>query len=190
VPFEDELVHGTVVSEYDPAWPEEFAKLAAELSALLGSLALAVEHTGSTSVSGLAAKDCIDVMVLVSSVSDDRLVPLFEGAGFRCRPEPWNRVEVTYGASYPKLVFAPPVGGRRSNVHVRERTAAARYTLLFRDFLRADARARDGWGAFKLRLAQSVTDIYDYGQIKAPATQVLMTAAERWAASTKWEAFR
>ena len=62
----------------------------------------------------------------------------------------------------------------------------ARYALLFRDYLRADEVARNGWGAFKQRLAVSVPDLMDYGQIKAPATEVLMAGAERWAAETGW----
>jgi GrpB-like predicted nucleotidyltransferase (UPF0157 family) len=62
----------------------------------------------------------------------------------------------------------------------------ARYALLFRDYLRADERARDGWGAFKQRLVVNVPDLMDYGQIKAPATEVLMAGAERWATATAW----
>lgn len=46
--------------------------------------------------------------------------------------------------------------------------------------------ARRG-GAFKKRLAVSVPDLLDYGQIKAPATQLLMAAAERWAADCGWK---
>lgn len=64
----------------------------------------------------------------------------------------------------------------------------ARFALLFRAYLRADEDARRAWGAFKQRLALSVPDLSDYGQIKAPATEVLMAAAERWAADTGWSA--
>lgn len=86
-------------------------------------------------------------------------------------------------------MFAPPPGARRCNVHVRENGGAnARYALLFRDYLRANATARDAWGAFKQRLALSVPQLPDYGQIKAPATDVLMEGAERWAADTGWGA--
>lgn len=42
-------------------------------------------------------------------------------------------------------------------------------------------------GAFKRRLAHSVPDLLDNGQIKAPATEILMIAAERWAAATGWQ---
>jgi GrpB-like predicted nucleotidyltransferase (UPF0157 family) len=60
--------------------------------------------------------------------------------------------------------------------------------LLFRDFLRADDGARRAWGEFKQRLAIRVPDLMDYGQIKAPATDIVMAAAERWAADAGWHA--
>jgi hypothetical protein len=41
-------------------------------------------------------------------------------------------------------------------------------------------------GAFKQRPAISVPDLTDYGQIKAPATDILMAAAERWASDAGW----
>lgn len=189
MPFADEIADGVVVHDYRPEWPAEFAKLAGQLRSLIGSFSLAIDHVGSTSIPGLAAKDCIDVQVLVAELGEPRLGTALEAAGFRRRPEPWNRVEVTYGREYDKLTFAPAQGARPCNVHVRERTPAARYTLLFRDFLRADEQARVGWGAFKQRLAQTVTDINNYGQIKAPATDVLMAAAQRWAEQTGWEPF-
>jgi len=187
VPFPDERRPVSVV-EYSPGWPLEFERLAAELRAALGETAIGIDHIGSTSVPGLPAKDCIDVQVRVATIGESRVAALLASIGFRCRPEPWNRSEVSGGRAYRKLVFAPPAGGRRSNVHIREHGGGnARYALLFRDFLRADDQARRAWGAFKQRLAVSVPDLMDYGQIKAPATDLLMTAAERWAAQTGWE---
>ncbi|MCX4851093.1 GrpB family protein [Streptomyces sp. NBC_00893] len=80
------------------------------------------------------------------------------------------------------------MGARRCNVHLRrERDPNCRYALLFRDYLRADEAARRQWGAFKRRLAHSVPDLLDNGQIKAPATEILMIAAEHWAAATGWQ---
>jgi hypothetical protein len=43
-----------------------------------------------------------------------------------------------------------------------------------------------GWGQFKQRLARTTPDLYNYGQIKQPATEVLMIAAEDWAQRTGW----
>ncbi|HTJ32232.1 MAG TPA: GrpB family protein, partial [Dactylosporangium sp.] len=142
---------------------------------------------GSTSVPDLPAKDCIDVQVQVEGLDDDAIVVAFDAIGFRLRPEPWNRTEVTDGRSWPKLVFAPPAGERAANVHVRSAgSAAARRNLLFRDFLCADAGARAAWGEFKRRLAQTASDVYEYGRIKQPPTEVLMIAAEDWARRTGW----
>jgi dephospho-CoA kinase len=187
VPFGDEVSDGVVVCDYTSAWPVEFDLIAAQLDDALGTHAIAIDHIGSTSVPGLAAKDCVDVQVRVRSLDDEPIAARMSAIGFRCRPEPWNKTETSFGRECGKLVFAPPVGARRSNVHVRVIGGPnIRYALLFRDYLRSDEGARNGWAAFKRRLAQSVPDLLDYGQIKAPATEVLMTGAARWAAETGW----
>ncbi|WP_215545300.1 GrpB family protein [Amycolatopsis sp. CA-230715] len=186
MPFPDELAPVEVVG-YRQDWPLEFERVAGMLTAALGDLPVAIDHVGSTSVRGLAAKDCIDVQVRVRSIDEARADALFSAIGFRCRPEPWNRVEVSGGIQCAKLVFAPPAGARRCNVHLRESGGPnARFALLFRDYLRAEESVRGAWGAFKQRLAASAPDLADYGQIKARATEVLMAGAERWAADTGW----
>jgi GrpB-like predicted nucleotidyltransferase (UPF0157 family) len=188
MPFPDESLQVSVV-EYRPGWAAECSALAAELRAALGDIALGIDHVGSTSVPGLPAKDCIDVQVRVAVLDEPVVVSRFATIGFRCRPEPWNRREISAGREYRKLVFAPPAGARSCNIHVRRNgDGNARYALLFRDFLRADDKARQAWGAFKRRLAISVPDLMDYGQIKAPATEILMAAAERWAVDAEWSA--
>lgn len=186
VPFLDERLPVAVI-DYRPSWPAEFRALAAELHAALGDAAIGIDHVGSTSVPGLPAKDCIDVQVRVATLDEPRIAAHFDAIGFRRRPEAWNRSEISAGQEHRKLVFAPPAGARSGNVHVRESGGAnARYALLFRDFLRADEGSRRAWGAFKQRLAISVPHLMDYGQIKAPATDILMAAAERWAVDVGW----
>jgi GrpB-like predicted nucleotidyltransferase (UPF0157 family) len=59
-----------VIEEYDPRWPHLFEELRAPVVAALGDLVVAVEHIGSTSVPGLAAKPIIDMDVVVPSVAD------------------------------------------------------------------------------------------------------------------------
>jgi GrpB-like predicted nucleotidyltransferase (UPF0157 family) len=181
VPFSDELERKLAVLDYRPEWPAEFDRIAVLLRSVLGPMVVRVDHVGSTSVPGLAAKDCIDVQVIVSALDEAELVEAFGTISFRCRPESWNRVDVYGGTSYAKLVFAPPVGGRSCNIHVRAAgTPNARRMVLFRDFLRANETARDAWGAFTTRLSENVSDLADYGQIKQPATIVLFEAAELW----------
>ncbi|TDD11119.1 GrpB family protein [Nonomuraea diastatica] len=187
MPFPDESA-AVAVADYQPLWTVDFEQLAGTLQGALGDQARAIDHVGSTAVPGLAAKDCVDIQVLVDAIDENRQTALLAAIGFRCRPEPWNRAEVSGGQECRKLVFAPPVGARRSNIHLREMGGPnVRFALLFRDYLRADEAARLAWGAFKKRLALSVSDLIGYGQIKAPATAVLMMAAERWAAETGWQ---
>ena len=175
------------VSAAREEWAAEAAGYVDLLAAALPT-ALAVDHIGSTSVPGLPAKDCLDLMVRVADLDEDAIVAALTVHGFRLRPEPWNHAEVTEGVTHPKLVFAGPVGSRAVNVHVRVAGGRnVRYALLFRDFLRADTAARDAWGAFKKSLAVSVEDLMDYGQIKATALPLLMRAAEDWAARTAWD---
>ena len=183
--FPDELAHNLALVAYERRWPGEFAVLAHRIQDALGPAAVRVEHVGSTSVPGLAAKDCVDVQVEVRAIHEEALTGCFGKIGFRVRPEPWNRVEVTPGGSCPKLVFAPPEGERASNIHVLEAACeAARRKLLFRDFLRAHDPARDAWSEFRQRLIAMAADIYQYGQAKAGPTEIMMIAAESCARQT------
>lgn len=56
------------VADYDPAWPAKAAAAIAELTATLPGLFTAIEHIGSTSVPGLAAKPVIDLMAAVAEL--------------------------------------------------------------------------------------------------------------------------
>src|SRR5829696_3942945 len=62
------------IYDYQTRWPVEFRELAAKLRSALGDLALRIDHIGSTSVPGLAAKDRIDVQVTVADF--DRFEPV------------------------------------------------------------------------------------------------------------------
>jgi GrpB-like predicted nucleotidyltransferase (UPF0157 family) len=55
------------IKAYDPQWPIRFEEFRIKLSELLGDLVSAIEHVGSTSVPGLAAKPIIDLDVLLAS---------------------------------------------------------------------------------------------------------------------------
>jgi len=75
-----------VVADYDPAWPERFRYEEARIRAALGAAALSVEHIGSTSVPGLAAKPILDVLLVVEDPGDEGFyVPAIEGAGYVLR---------------------------------------------------------------------------------------------------------
>lgn len=187
MPFPDEL-HPVVVVRYQDEWPDEFHRLGISLVDHLGDLALGADHVGSTAVPGLAAKNIIDVQVRCQDIDDPRLVAVMGSRGYRLRPEPWNRAEPAQGMTWPKLVFAAPVGARLVNIHLRASEAPTlRTALLFRDYLRMDDVARMAWGVFKQETAARVRDLGGYGAVKAPAWEILMIAAEAWAATREWK---
>ena len=58
-----------IVLPYDEAWKTEFEKIKVEIELAVGDLLLGIEHVGSTSVEGLAAKPCIDIDVIIKDYS-------------------------------------------------------------------------------------------------------------------------
>ena len=71
------------VTEYDPRWPEQFARLREVLLAALRDVdVLAVEHVGSTAVAGLRAKPVIDVDVVVARPSLAGALGALESLGY------------------------------------------------------------------------------------------------------------
>lgn len=83
------LKRGTVeIRPYDPDWADEFQKEKSALQASLGAKIIAIEHIGSTSVPGLAAKPIIDMVVAVDSfdILQDCIAPL-QALGYEYMPE-------------------------------------------------------------------------------------------------------
>ena len=73
------------------------------------------------------------------------------------------------------------------NVHVRAAGRPnQRYALLCRDFLRANPTAAEAYALFKQRLAAQGMEIGAYVDIKDPVFDLIMHAAESWAARTGW----
>jgi len=74
------------VVPYDRRWPDLFARIAAELERFVGDDAIRIDHVGSTSVPGLAAKPIIDVDVVASSEAEvPTLIDAIISAGYRWR---------------------------------------------------------------------------------------------------------
>ena len=75
-----------VLVEYDPKWALRFEREAHRIRAALGTRAMLLEHAGSTSVPGLAAKPIIDIVLAVpDSSNEDDYVPALEAEGYRLR---------------------------------------------------------------------------------------------------------
>jgi len=92
---EPTVVNGPIaLAEYNPEWPELFSREARRIREALGDRALRIEHVGSTSVPGLAAKPIIDILLVVAdSAEESSYVPALEAVGFvlRIREPEWHQ---------------------------------------------------------------------------------------------------
>jgi GrpB-like predicted nucleotidyltransferase (UPF0157 family) len=154
----------------DATWARQYAEVAARIREALGSFAVVVEHVGSTSVPGLAAKPFIDVLLLVADPSDEAAyVPGLEAAGFllHVREPDWHQHRF-FRAHDPEVqvhVFA--VG-----------SAEAQRMLLFRDRLRANPDDRKLYEETKRQLAaRSWARIQDYADAKSDVVEEIIARA-------------
>jgi GrpB-like predicted nucleotidyltransferase (UPF0157 family) len=169
------------IADYDPAWPARFAELGVQLRAALGDVALRIDHIGSTSVPGLAAKPVIDIQISVAG-----LEPVDP---FR---DPLVSLGYVYRANNPertKRYFREPHGEARTHVHVRRAGSfSEQFPLLFRDYLRVDPVAAAEYAAVKRRLAADFPhDGLAYTNAKAAFVWQLIHRADDWAQETGWE---
>ncbi|HET7276700.1 MAG TPA: GrpB family protein [Dermatophilaceae bacterium] len=158
------------LAEADQAWPQQFAQHAARISAVLGGHAAAVEHVGSTSVQGLAAKPIIDILLLVSDPSDeDAYVPQLEAAGYLLhgREPGWHQHRLLRGTEPPANVHVFAIG-----------SSEVERMLLFRDRLRAHPDERELYERAKRELAARRWGyVQDYADAKSQVVEEIIARA-------------
>ncbi|RBQ18205.1 hypothetical protein DP939_20115 [Spongiactinospora rosea] len=159
------------LDEYDPRWPELFAREAGRVRSVLGATALRVEHVGSTSVPGLCAKPIIDMLLVVPDSADESayVAPL-EAAGYRLwiREAEWLE---------HRLLKGPDTD---INMHVfSEGVGEIDRMLRFRDRLRADEGDRNKYADAKRELARRTwRHVQHYADAKTSVVQDIMERAD------------
>ena len=134
------------LAEYDPQWPVLFEREAARIRAALGDKIMLLEHVGSTSVPGLAAKPRIDILLIVPNSADEpSYVPHLEAAGYvlHIREPDWHEHRLFKG---PDTAV---------NLHVfSSGSSEIERMLLFRDWLRSHPSDRELYERTKRDLAR------------------------------------
>jgi GrpB-like predicted nucleotidyltransferase (UPF0157 family) len=134
------------VSRYDPSWPARYERESERVLAALSGLVLGIEHIGSTSVAGLAAKPTIDILVGTRSLEvGEQAMARMADLGYEYRGEmgiPGRRY-FRKGDRYPRDFNAHIViwGGQLWNDH-----------LAFRDYLRAHPERAQEYADLKRQL--------------------------------------
>jgi GrpB-like predicted nucleotidyltransferase (UPF0157 family) len=156
--------------EYDPGWPELFARESERIRAALGDTALLVEHVGSTSVPGLVAKPVMDMLLVVPNSAEERCyLPRLQAAGYalRIREPDW----------FEHRMFKGP--DTDVNLHVFTQGASEIDRMLrFRDRVRADEADRQLYARTKRELAQRVwRHVQHYADAKTAIVEEIVDRA-------------
>jgi GrpB-like predicted nucleotidyltransferase (UPF0157 family) len=161
------LTGPVVIADYDPAWPALFEREAGRLRDVLGAEILLLEHVGSTSVPGLAAKPVIDILLVVADPADEgRYLPPLEQAGYRLviREPGWHEHRALKG----------PDTDINLHVHGPASPEIERH-LRFRDHLRADDADRELYQRTKRELAaRPWTYIQQYADAKSAVVEKIL----------------
>ena len=175
-PLETGLIGGVEKREirivaYDTDWPKKFETHARIIADALGGSALRIEHIGSTSVPGLAAKPIIDILVVVPDSADESAyLPQLEAAGYvlRVREPDW----------YEHRMFRTP----EQDVHIHIYSVGCEEierVLTFRDRLRRNSDDRSHYEQAKRELAaKEWSDMNAYADAKTEVIKSIIAASQ------------
>jgi GrpB-like predicted nucleotidyltransferase (UPF0157 family) len=156
--------------DYDPQWPKLFEHEAERIRTALGDQARLIEHVGSTSIPGLAAKPKIDILLIVTNSADEpSYVPAIEAVGYvlHIREPDW----------YEHRLFKGP--DTDINLHVfSPGCPEIERMLLFRNWLRNHPEDRQLYERTKQELArQNWKYTQNYADAKAPVVEEILARA-------------
>lgn len=173
-----ELDGPVLLADYDPGWPALYEREAARIRGLLGDRVLLLEHVGSTSVPGLAAKPVIDILLVVADPAEEAsYVPALERAGYRVviREPGWHEHRALKGPDTDVNLHVHPPGSPEIERHLR-----------FRDRLRASEADRELYEQAKRELAgKRWTYVQQYSDAKTGVIEAIL-ARSQGAADGEW----
>ena len=141
------MAKSVIVENYHEDWANQFAELRTRLWPAVKDFALSIEHVGSTSVPGLAAKPVIDIDIIIPDMSFlDLAVQKLGALGYEHRGNMGiedREAFRTKSSLHAHHLYVCP-----------EHSIALRNHLCLRDALRADPKLRDEYGALKFDLAK------------------------------------
>ena len=159
-----------VVLPYDENWKQNFIDIKDELVMVLGTIAIAIEHVGSTSVEGLAAKPIIDIDVVVKSCDVGKAIAALENVGYIHEGNLGivGREAFSYeGKEHLQThhLYVCPEDSEELKRHIR-----------FRDYLRDNPDAIAEYSSVKLKAARLYpNDIDKYIEYKSPIIEKIYT---------------
>lgn len=138
------------ITPYNEAWAEAFQNEAKAIMAALPESGIQVEHIGSTSVEGLAAKPIIDIMIGISDFSTaDEYIPLVTSLGYEYISKYENQMP------FRRFFIKRNLDSKSHHIHMVEiATPFWERHLRFRDYLRSHPETRDAYAKLKMGLVE------------------------------------
>jgi GrpB-like predicted nucleotidyltransferase (UPF0157 family) len=164
------------IAEYNENWAQLFQAEQVLLANALGKDAVTIEHIGSTSVKGLAAKPIIDIMIgLVDFATADSVVPKIVALGYDYIAK-YNVI-----MPYRRFFIREAEQVRTHQIHMVEiHSEFWNRHLLFRDYLRANTDVMNEYAALKKQLAErNWKDVNEYADAKTEFIRNAEKEAER-----------
>lgn len=170
------------LADHDPRWPQLFEEERARLQTAIGEWATDIQHVGSTSIPGIAAKPIIDIAVHLRSLVDALycITPLME-LGYECLGDfgiP-GRIYFRKRTDQPLRGQSHEGIGRTHQIHMYELTNEQyEKQIVFRDYLRAHPDAAREYEALKRQLAERhARDVEAYALAKSDFVQIILRSA-------------
>ena len=139
---------------YNPDWENLFEQEKKLIKTVLGEdVALNIEHFGSTSIPGLAAKPTIDIMIEVSDLSVETKQFITQELGVISYGNMYNAEKenkMTFGKGYDENY----IYNQTYHIHIREKGNTLQEEIYFRDYLRQNPDVRDKYAELKYSLAE------------------------------------
>lgn len=160
------------IFDCDPSWPQKFKTHKEKIAGALGEKALRIEHIGSTSVPGLAAKPIIDILLVVANSGDEAsYLPQLKKVGYELR--------VREPDFYEHRMLRTPE--RDVQIHVFSLgSPEIEHYITFRDRLRSNESDRKRYEEIKRQLtAQSWSDMNAYVNAKTEVIEKILSEARR-----------
>ena len=167
-----------IIVDYDSQWPQRFEAERLRLQNALGDYALSIEHMGSTSVPGLAAKPVIDITVGVASLAlaDRYCLEPIQALGYEYVPQ--------FEDVMPRRRYfrrSDATGMRTHQIHLWEITDSEyERHIVFRDYLRAHPHEAQAYAEVKRRLAKLYDSVNDYADAKSEFIKPCEQRAFAW----------
>ena len=170
------LSRSIVIAAYDARWPELFERERQQLLEALGGFAHRIEHIGSTSVPGLAAKPILDISVGADNRDGvDAYLPALQALGYEdCRITP----------VFERRMFSKggPFNEGTHHLHVTDVSSTVwAEPILLRDYLRAHPEDAAWYEHVKREAAATAgNDLNHYDHLKSPCIATLLARARGW----------